>query len=203
MRMTTKARRAAPMSPDDRRASILDAAIPLILERGADVTTREIADAAGIAEGTVFRAFPDKNALIDGAVERVMDPADTLAMLGAIDPAQPLEVKVEQIVMLLHSRVGSVVRFMTALGPREHARAKAADHHGHRHPPLGEATDVVVRLLEPDRERLRVSVPAAVDYLRILVFGTSMPFLATGAGSDPSALADFILHGVARDASDA
>ncbi|WP_062523051.1 TetR/AcrR family transcriptional regulator [Demequina silvatica] len=187
------------MSPEDRREQILDAAIPLILERGAEVTTRELADAAGIAEGTVFRVFSDKAELIDAAVARVMDPAATLRVLEQIDPALPLEVKIEHIVAVLHSRVRGVVRFMTALGPREHKRHAPGDDHPHRQPPLGETTGVVARLLEPDQHRLRVPVATAVDYLRILVFGTTMPFLATGAASDPSELADFILRGIATE----
>ena len=59
--------RAAPMAPDDRRRAIVDAVVPLLLEHGGDVTTRQIAEAAGIAEGTIFRVFPDKPALLMAA----------------------------------------------------------------------------------------------------------------------------------------
>jgi AcrR family transcriptional regulator len=47
------------MAPDDRRRAIVAAVVPLLLEHGDDVSTRQIADAAGIAEGTIFRVFPD------------------------------------------------------------------------------------------------------------------------------------------------
>lgn len=194
----TRARRARPMTPDDRRASIVDVAIPLILEHGADVTTRQIAEAARIAEGTVFRAFADKNELIDAAIARVMDPAETVRMLEQIDPAQSLEAKIQQIVTLLHGQVSGAVRFMSALGPRDHARREKHDH-DHRRPPLSEATDAVARLLAPDTARLRVPVAMAVDYVRILVFGTAIPFVAGDTPADPAQLADFILHGIATE----
>lgn len=174
---------------------IVDASIPLIREHGAEVTTRQIAQAAGIAEGTVFRAFADKDALIDAAVERVMDPQEVLAALERIDADGSLESTVEQIVALLHARVTAVVSFMSALGPRDHARHR--DTAAHRRPPLGEATAVVERILEPHRDQLRIPIPTAVDYLRVIVFGVSMPFLRAQTDTDPVALADVILRGIA------
>lgn len=49
------------------RATILDAAIPLFLERGFDaVTVREIADKADVTPRTVFMHFPQKEALLFG-----------------------------------------------------------------------------------------------------------------------------------------
>ena len=60
------------MTPDERRAAVLDAAIPLLMENGIGVTTRQIADAAGVAEGTLFRVFDDKRALLVSAVGRAL-----------------------------------------------------------------------------------------------------------------------------------
>lgn len=49
------------------RATILDAAISLFLERGFDaVTVREIADKADVTPRTVFMHFPQKEALLFG-----------------------------------------------------------------------------------------------------------------------------------------
>ncbi len=61
------------MPPEERRAAIVAATLPLLLERGLPLTTREIAEAAGIAEGTIFRVFPDKEAVVEATVEAAFD----------------------------------------------------------------------------------------------------------------------------------
>ncbi len=72
------------MSAADRRRAILDVVIPLLIEKGASVTTAEMARAAHIAEGTIFRVFPDKPTVIFEAVKAAMDPAPVAAAIGAI-----------------------------------------------------------------------------------------------------------------------
>ena len=187
------------MAPDDRRAMIVEASIPLIRTHGAEVTARQIAQAAGIAEGTVFRAFADKDAILDAAIARVLDPTDVLEALDAIERGLPLEDTLQQIATLLHGRVRDVVAVMAALGPREHARLHEGSHERHG-PPLEETTAVVEELLAPHASELRVPVSAAGDYLRLLAFGTAMPFVRADTATDPAALADLILCGIAARA---
>jgi len=56
--------RAAPIA--DKRAAILDAALGLFAERGFTGTAvPEIAAAAGVATGTIYRYFPGKDALLN------------------------------------------------------------------------------------------------------------------------------------------
>jgi AcrR family transcriptional regulator len=53
-----------PPRKTDTRQALIDAALEVFLERGfARATTREIAQAAGVAEGTIYRHFADKYAL--------------------------------------------------------------------------------------------------------------------------------------------
>ncbi|MEU4553695.1 TetR/AcrR family transcriptional regulator [Micromonospora violae] len=60
-------------SRDDVRASIVVAATELLREKGASaVTTRAVAQAAGVQAPTIYRLFGDKDGLIDAVAEHVM-----------------------------------------------------------------------------------------------------------------------------------
>ena len=61
------------------RARILAAAAEVFAERGLDVSLDEIAAHAGVGVGTVYRRFPDKDALIDALFEAKIDQAVELA----------------------------------------------------------------------------------------------------------------------------
>ena len=52
------------MSPDERRQAIIAATRPLLVARGGQFTIKEVAEAAGIAEGTIFRVFASKQDLM-------------------------------------------------------------------------------------------------------------------------------------------
>ena len=66
--------RAAPMTSAERRKAIVEAVVPLLIETGAMPTTRQIAQAAGVAEGTIFRVFDDKEDLVHAVADHVLNP---------------------------------------------------------------------------------------------------------------------------------
>ena len=84
---------------------IVDAALPLILEHGERVTTRQIADAAGIAEGTIFRAFTDKDDVIQPSSTRPSTPLRSKNALAAIDLSQPFEKCLDAAIAAIQRRV--------------------------------------------------------------------------------------------------
>ncbi|MEU8256827.1 TetR/AcrR family transcriptional regulator [Micromonospora inaquosa] len=60
-------------SRDDVRSGIVAAATQLLREKGANaVTTRAVAQAAGVQAPTIYRLFGDKDGLIDAVAEHVM-----------------------------------------------------------------------------------------------------------------------------------
>jgi AcrR family transcriptional regulator len=70
MRVTADAKEAT-------RQSILDVSRVLLRDRGwADVSTRDIAAAAGIANGTLFNYFPTKEAIVGALVAEALQAAN-------------------------------------------------------------------------------------------------------------------------------
>src|SRR5476651_618485 len=104
------------MSPEERRESIIDAVVPLLKTHGRDVSSRQIAEAAGVAEGTIFRAFGDKETLISAAIARFFDPEPFRDALRGIDPDGPTVDKITQVVQILRDRFHGVIGFMSVLG---------------------------------------------------------------------------------------
>ena len=82
--------RAVALPPDQRREALVQATLPLLLVHGRAVTTRQIAEAAGVAEGTIFRVFDSKDELVEAAVRQAFVPGRLANELDDIDPAAPL-----------------------------------------------------------------------------------------------------------------
>jgi AcrR family transcriptional regulator len=65
------------------RARILEAAAQVFAERGLAGTLHDVAEAAGLGVGTVYRRFPDKESLVEALfeseVDRIAEQADQFA----------------------------------------------------------------------------------------------------------------------------
>ena len=75
------------------RELILDAVTALLGDRRVDeVTTREIAAAAGVSERTVYRHFPDRDAVLEGLSQRMTrtDGVKPAFGVGSLDDIAPL-----------------------------------------------------------------------------------------------------------------
>lgn len=191
--------RARPLPAEERRAALIAATLPLLSQNGTRVTTKQIAEAAGVAEGTIFRVFQDKDELIRAALTAAFDPAPTIAELDRIDTDLPLRVRLMAITSVLQRRLLAVFNLMIAVGmtapPEEvEARRRAAK------PAHAGVIKRIAELLEPDRDRFRVPVAEVVRVLRLLTFAGSHPMITDGSLLTAEEITDVLLHGVARPA---
>ena len=193
------------MAPEDRRRAILEALLPLLVERGGEVSTKEIAAAAGIAEGTIFRVFPDKGSLMMAAAEEAINPADGQREFDeAIAGADALWEKVVLAADRIQRRMNltmavmvAVRRQMTSQGEHPHPRDKPG-------PPdfvVRAQTELNARLtamFEPHRDELAVTPAVAAVALRSLVLGSGRFELGLGPTLGPEDIAALVLHGTLR-----
>lgn len=183
------------MPPDERRAALVEATLPLVAEHGTKVTTRQIAEAAGVAEGTIFRVFPEKGALIRAAVSAALDPAPLLDELAHVDVTLPLRERLTQVTGILQRRLIKVINLLTAVGL--HAPPEDIDKHRATVRPTNEQIhEAIIRLLEPDRERLRCSVAEAARVLRLLTFAGTHPMINDGNPLTAEQIVSVLLDGV-------
>lgn len=192
----TRPGRAAPLAPDDRRRAIIDAVTPLLVADGTSVTTRQMAEAAGVAEGTIFSVFPDKSAVVRAVLEASMDPAPVCDALAAIEETAPLHEQLSIAARAVEERS----RRIWALGPL--LRTLADPDHAGRLPAFvtesGEAImQALTSLLERHRDRLRVEPSRAAIAFRGLMFANGYPTVGPRERLDTDELIDLLLSGIA------
>src|SRR4051795_3255507 len=197
--------RPRAMSPDDRRKAIVRALLPLLVERGGEVSTREIAHAAGIAEGTIFRVFPDKRSLMLAAAEEAINPADGQAAFDeAMHDLETLREKVVVSAQRVLDRMRITMSVMFAV--RGHLMSTEEPHH-HDKKRFGPPQFVIdaqaqlhrrlTGIFEQHRDELTVEPEVAAAALRSLIFGASRPELGMTPALSADQIADLLLSGVA------
>lgn len=162
--------RATALPPDERRATIIAATLPLLRLHGRAVTTSQIAMAAGVAEGTLFRVFEDKDALIAAAIAAAFDPAPTQAAIARIDRGLGLRETMIAAVEVLQQRIAQLWQLIAMLGLPPPPTTRPPP------PAWDEALrDELLALLEPHRGALRCEVEHAVRLMRALAFAGTHP----------------------------
>ncbi|MCU1391814.1 MAG: putative transcriptional regulator, TetR family [Ilumatobacteraceae bacterium] len=183
-----RSQRAAALPADERRAAIIAATLPLLLEHGSGVTTRMIAVAAGIAEGTIFRVFPDKDSLIAAAVETAFDQAPMEAALAEIDASLSFEERLAAAVAIIQQRTKNIWRLASTVGvdkvPLERRRPTDARS--------------LVALFAPAATQLDRDPLDAARILRALTLAASHPALIGDEPMSPTEIVSLLLDGIRR-----
>ncbi len=189
------------MSPEQRREMILQAAVPLVTEYGAAVTTSQVARAAGIAEGTVFRVFADKDELLGACVAEAIRPDRTVAEIASISLDQPLADRLTEAVDAMSAHLGRMGALIGALqatgaGLRRPAPAEGEDHCAppDRRTAMLPTRDAVAELFEPERDQLRLPPTQLASIFVALMFQLA----SAGDEPDEPSTADVValfLHG--------
>jgi len=185
-------RRARALPPTERRAALVAATLPLLRRHGLDVTTRQIADAAGVAEGTIFRAFGDKESLLTATIDAALDPTPVAAQLREIENTS-LEATLVDIVEITRSWLTSVITVMMMLTRSPNFRGRCRRERG----PSSEIEHALLALIERHRHELRVPPAQVARMLRMLVFASSHPVVSDqGTSMSSTDIVDLVLDGV-------
>ncbi len=194
------------MPPDERRRALIEATRPLLLQDGPNLSTRRIAEAAGVAEGTIFRVFDSKDDLIHACVADAITDDGLDRALSALPPDAGLRATVEESVRVLGARVAEIrtmIRLLHHQGPPGRAPRGEDDQAKCQRPSPDEVRARTIAALAvaftPHADELRTSPRLAAITLFALVFGAN--HTSTDAElAEPAVLADLLLHGLAKDA---
>lgn len=121
-------RRGRP--PAGGREAILAAALTLLRERGiARLTTREVAEVAGVSEASVFYHYRDRAGLMQAVLEAGLEPLFALHGDGAL-PSGDLRATLTRLGEALERFLGQALPVMTAAQSDATMRDEMADYIG-------------------------------------------------------------------------
>ena len=190
--------RAAPLPRAERREAILDAVLPLVVDQGRAVSTRQIAEACGIAEGTIFRVFETKADLVHATLDAALTPTEAMAALDALPEDQTLIQRLAAIIQIVADEmVRTRTLFVTVFGKPPHGQPpKPPDHRPHVKR-LELFRTGIATALDPYSDQLSVPIEK-VGQLITAVSVAGRMFSPNQQFDDPIEWAELIAHGIAK-----
>lgn len=192
--------RATPLPPDERRRALIDATLPLLREHGFNVSTRHIAEAAGVAEGTIFRAFASKADLVDATIEDATSHERLNDRLVAEASGLPLHDTVTAVVGVLQAHAQDARLVFALLGHRPPRADGDATCRRPSHAELNARVATTLEaLLAPHAAHLTLAPDAAAWLVLALAFGSAFTAPEGESAFTPAAVADVLLHGIEKE----
>lgn len=177
--------RARRLSPDARRASILDAATLLLAERGPTFSTLDLARAAAVSEATIFRYFPDKASLVEATREQLLGLDTLLPRLAAARELPTLPQRLAAAAHAVNPRLERTARTLTNL---EYRRPDGSD-------AITQLLAALTPLFDDAVDGLRAEQLAGV-FLGSLLGNMVLTASGGAAAVDIDRLVDVVLHGI-------
>ena len=181
-------------------AGIVDAALPLLRAHGDDVTTKQIAEAAGHCRGHPVPGVRGQGSAHHGrAVQQVFDPEPTLQEMDRIDLSRhPFGNGCGAPSRSSPFAWSTVWEMMSALQDDGSARYEPPPESkrcpAHQFNDL--LPDALSRLLEPDRDQFRVEPAQVARLLRLVTFACTHPRFTDGDPLKPDEVVDLLLDGL-------
>ena len=185
--------RARRLAPEQRRAALLDAATELFITHGPNFTTADLATAAGVSEGTIFRYFIDKPTLVAECRRCAMGLDELVPQIREAADLPTFREQVLAASRLLNDRILQMIHVVSDGGVA--------------HPPddAGEIAEQLVAALAPIFRGVEPAAGAMrPEQLANMLIGMliSNTFLCEKTSTDPvpvERLVDLFLHGIDHD----
>lgn len=162
---------------------MLAAATELFIAHGNSFTTADLAQAAGVSEGTIFRYFPDKPSLLAAAREGALGLESLIPELVAAAELPTIERRLIAAGTVLSDRIAQMARIMEDV------------EHSHTHgPPDADLVAELLSALVPLFEGVSLDAPGSAGQLANVFLGmlVSNTLFCAKSGTPPMDIASVV-----------